>query len=258
MNIRLPKFLESWKNNVILVACLVSLVICLVFLSGKLLGAWHEHSKAYAAMVKAREDYNQFILRQKEIPSNKLIKEYEEHGKELKKMYEDLYASFVSNKPSETTVTALEFKQHLLTVQREFQEQSEEKNIPIPLDLGFKELMGNQIPSEQSIPLLSLQLNLVSLLFDLLFQSNVERVDTMVKKSVISSGNFKRQLPFSVTFKTENRGLATFLNLLQAQKGLFIVENINVDTLPLTKAREDSELGHLLEVSVEITYAELK
>ncbi|MCP5463174.1 MAG: hypothetical protein H7A34_08455 [bacterium] len=85
MNIRLPKFLESWKNNVILVACLVSLVICLVFLSGKLLGAWHEHSKAYAIYGKKREDYNQFILRQKEIPSNKLIKEYEEHGKELKK-----------------------------------------------------------------------------------------------------------------------------------------------------------------------------
>ena len=126
------------------------------------------------------------------------------------------------------------------------------------MDLGFKDLMGDKIPSEKELPLLALQLDIIALFINDSFDSGIERFESIAKHGQVKNSTYKVQLPFTLTFKSDMKGLVQFLDKLNSKKDIFIVETVNVDTLPLNDFRKENNLGHLLEVTIKLDYIELK
>jgi len=210
-------------------------------------------------MIEAREKYNRFIVQNKEFPSQKLIKHYQEHATEMTNLHKKIRQFLVvQNKKVKKDIPSLDFKQQLLATLQEYREKSENVGIQIPPDLGFREFMGDKIPLKKSVELLALQLEVITSIMDCFFNAGVQRVDTVVKRNYIKDLRFKRRIPLSFTFKTEMKGLSVFLDMLQAKNEVIIVDNINIAAIPLDKFREENNLGYLLEVTVDLSYVELK
>lgn len=255
---KILKFIEEWKGNIFLIIIVGILSLAVIYLAVNFISQWYAHNEAYDKMIKAREEYNRFMIKQKELPSNKLINEYESHAVELQKIYDEIYKSFSkTRKQADTSISALGYKQKLILTQKEFQEKAKSKGMFIPLDLGFKELMGDKIPAESSIPLLSLQLDLISMFMDTFIESGVERVETIIKRDYIKDPRCKTKLMFSFNFKSETQGLVKLLNFIQSQQAIFVVENLNINTIPLDKFRMENKMGYLLEISLDVSYIEL-
>lgn|GEM_PF-2207125 len=255
---KILKFIEDWKSNIFLVLVLAVLSITVIYLGINFISKWGVHKESYEKMIKAREEYNRFMISQKELPSNKLIAEYEAHAKEIRQIYDEIYKNFSRTKDqTDTALSALGYKQKLLLTQKEFQEKAKNKEMFIPVDLGFKELMGDKIPAEASIPLLTLQLDLVSMFMDLFIESGVERVENIIKRDYIKDPKYKTKLLFTFNFKTETQSLVKFLNFIQSRKEILVVENLSINTIPLDKFRLENKMGYLLEVSLDVLYIEL-
>lgn len=257
MTFNISKFIKDWKNNLILLGVLGILTGLLVYLGINFITTLREHTKSFNEMIKAREEYNKFIVSEKDIPSNKLIKEYENHGNELKILYNEMFKILTGTKKVTTSVSGLEFKEELLKFQRDFKDKAQQKGITIPADLGFKEYMSDQIPAEKSIPLLTLQLDLISTFLDILLESGIEQVESIVKMNYAKDPVYKKRLPFTFIIKTDMKGLITFLDTLQAKPEILIVNSLTIDAIPLDKFRSDNNMGHLLEVSLEISFIDM-
>ncbi|MEW6534712.1 MAG: hypothetical protein AB1454_03695 [Candidatus Auribacterota bacterium] len=251
------KFLKEWKNNLILLCILAVLLIGIVYLAITAVGMWNERRKSFNNMISVREQYNSFMLKNKEVASNKLISEYQAHAEELKKYYNDIFKIMSSQKKNVAEVSALEYKQQLLNQQRQIREMAEERGVYIPADLGFREYMGEKIPPDTAIPLLSLQLEIITSLINDLFESGVTRIEAISRKKSEKDSLLKTKLPFSITIKTDMKGLISFLDILQSKSEIYIVDSINIDTIPLDKFRQENNLGHLLEVNMTLKYVEL-
>ncbi len=256
MNI--SKLLEDWKQNILLVAILAVLLVILILIFGRLLATWHEHNVIQKKMVQVRENYNRFIIGNKQIPDQNDIKTYEEYAQKLDDLHSNIYRMMKNARTVDSNKTALEFKQYLHMVQQELQNKAEEREIVIPLDIAFKEFMGHKIPSEKEIPTLCLQLDIITFLLESCFESEIERIDSLGKLAPVKKSEYKQELPFKLMFKTEMKGLVRFLDILQAEKTIFLVDNLNISTIPQTEFREKNNLGFMLEVSMDISYIELK
>lgn len=250
---------KNWKNNIILLLILTVLGLVCAYCAGRFFSAWHEHSQSFKSMIAAREKYNRFIVGNKEFPSQKLIKQYQEHAIEVSDLYKKIHQILVvQNKKVKKDIPALDFKQHLLSTLQEYREKSENRGIQIPPDLGFREFMGDKIPQQKTVDLLALQLEIITSIMDCFFNAGVQRVDTVIKRNYIKDLRFKRRVPLNFTFKSEMKGLNAFLDMLQAKNEVIIVDNINIVAIPLDKFREENNLCHLLEVTIDLSYVELK
>ncbi len=251
------KVLNEWKGNIVLLFVLAVLSAVILYLFGNFIAVFHEHSKSFASMIKAREEYNRFIIRKKELPSKNLITKYQKHAEEIEQLYKELLTLLSQDKKAPADISTLEFKERLLSIQQEFREKAEQRGIALPVDLGFKEYMGQKIPSEKAIPLLGLQLELITMLVDQFLASGIERIESIVRRDYEKDKTYKRRLPFNFTLKTDMKGLISVLNAVQARPEILIVDNLNIDTIPLDTFRREKNLGHLLEVSFEISYVNL-
>ena len=256
MNI--SKFIEDWKQNILLVAILAVLLIVLILIFGRMLATWHEHNIIQKKMVQVRENYNRFIISNKQIPDQNDINTYEEYAQKLEDLHTNIYRMMKNSRKVDSNKSALEFKQYLHVVQQELQDKAEKREIVIPLDIAFKEFMGHKIPSEKEIPTLCMQLDTITFLMECCFESEIERIDSLGKLSPVKKSQYNQELPFKLMFKTEMKGLVRFLDMLQAEPSIFLVDNLNITTIPQTEFREKNNLGYMLEVSMDISYIELK
>lgn len=257
MAVDVLKFVKDWKNNLVLLGVLAVLASGLVYLGITFVSVWNTYRTSFNEMIAVREQYNQFMLRKKELPSKKLIDEYEIQAQQLEELHKDLKELLSFNMNDIAIPSALEYKQSLLARQREIKDVAEERGVYVPIDLGFREYMGDKIPPDQSIPLLARQLDIISMLVDDLLDSGVERIEAINRKAVSSDKRYKQNLPFNVVIKTDMKGLVAFLDHLQAKEAMFIVDTINIDTIPLDKFRKENNLGHLLEITMDINYVEI-
>lgn len=258
LKIDIAKFIEEWKQNILLVVVLAILSVILVFLFGRTATLWHEHNKVQDKMLAVRESYNRFIIGNKQIPDQNDINTYEDYAKKLSDLYSSIYRSMKTTREVDTDKSPLEFKQYLNMVQQEIQNKAQQQNIIIPLDIGFKEFMGDKIPAEDSIATLCLQLDLTTFLLNSCFEAKVERVDSIIKMPPLKKSPHAKELPFKLTFKSEMQGIVELLDTLQSQKNLFIVDELNITAIPQTEFRDKNNMGYLLEVSMDISYIELK
>ncbi|MCD6459509.1 hypothetical protein J7L67_02435, partial [bacterium] len=155
-------------------------------------------------------------------------------------------------------ISALRFKQELFARQKELNEKSKIKSISIPMNLGFKDLMGDKIPLDKELPLLSLQLDIITQFINDCFDSGIERLESIAKHGKVKNSKHRLQLPFTLTFKTDMKGLVQFLDKINVKHDIFIVKTVNVDTIPLSSFRKENNLGNLLEVTIKLDYIELK
>jgi len=252
------KFLNDWKDNIFLVVLFCVLLIASLLLFGRFAALWHAYGKSHEQMIAVREDYNRFMIKNNEIPSNQQINYYEEYAEQLKKLYGKIHGKLLSKRKPDKKISALRFKQELFTRQKKLNEQAKSNSISIPMDLGFKDLMGDKIPLEKELPLLSLQLDIITLFVNDFFDSGIERLESIMKHGKTKKSKYKAQLPFTLTFKSDMKGVVQFLDKLNSKKDIFIVNTVNVDTLPLSDFRKENNLGYLLEVTVKLDYIEFK
>ena len=252
------KFLNDWKDNIFLVVLFCVLSIASLLLFGRFAALWHAYGKSHEQMISVREEYNRFMIKNKQIPSNQQINYYEEYAVRLKKLYDKIHEKLLSKRKHDKKISALKFKQELFTRQKELNEKAKSNLISLPMDLGFKDLMGDKIPLEKELPMLSLQLDIITLFINDFFDSGIERLESVTKHGQVKNSKYKAQLPFTLTFKSDMKGLVHFLDKLNSKKDIFIVNTVNVDTLPLSDFRKENNLGNLLEVTLKLDYIELK
>jgi hypothetical protein len=241
-----------------LVIVLAILLVIVVLIFGRLATTWHEHNRLKKEMIQVRENYNRFIISNKLIPDQNDINTYEEYAQKLEDLHSNIYRLMKNTLNIEIDKSGLEFKQHLLTIQQELQNQAREHDIIIPMDIAFKEFIGDKIPDEKQIPLLCLQLEIITFLIESCIESEVERIDTLIKIPPIQKSQYNKELPFKLTFKSEMNALVRFLDIMQSQKAIFLVDNLNITTVPQTEFRQKNNLGYILEASMDISYIELK
>lgn len=168
-------------------------------------------------------------------PTNTNVSKFKIQQTQIQKQYDDLLALLDTASTVQTNLTPLEFKEELLKTQQLLTERANLWNIKLPLSLGFPEFEGGNIPSQAEIPPLSLQLDTLRTLVNLLIESKVQEISLLSKKELrnidlIKDKAMYKVLLFEIAFKSSMENLRTFLHKVSSSNHLFIIRKINIES----------------------------
>ncbi len=183
----------------------------------------------------ALQEAKSILASSKVIPTHNRVAKFQLQQTQIQKQYEDLLTLLDTASVPQINFTPLEFKEDLLKTHRLLVERANLWNIKLPISLGFPEFEGGNIPSQEDIPPLALQLNALRTLINLLIESRVQEVGLLSKKeirsvSLIANQTMYKILPFELAFKATTEGLRTFLYKISSSGHLFIIRKINLES----------------------------
>ncbi|MDP8263632.1 MAG: Amuc_1100 family pilus-like protein [Candidatus Ancaeobacter aquaticus] len=170
----------------------------------------------------------------KSIPTIDALRTLESDKVVLKKQFKELEKSLSKGKPP-TVSDPMEFKGKLLKLRRYYLDKSIKTGVKIPDGIGFGEFIGKKIPAYKEIPVLSDQLDKISILLNIVMINGVREILSVSRHGVSpqkvtpkDTSYFYNEYKFEVEFESDQQALVDILSALMTAKEFFVVRNINV------------------------------
>jgi Tfp pilus assembly protein PilO len=178
--------------------------------------------------IKAKYEEKKKYETQKDLaPSPELINK-------LKKEQEFVQNQFISmlNRFTTTTIVMpefkdfpnVEFKEFLFETNDILKKKAQKNNVVIPSSFGFQE---TGFPSQDQIPLFTLQITVLKHIIDLLIDSGVSVVNAVVP-GMPSSVSFYKVLPLDISITGSSIEIMRFLKYLNNPSSFFTLESFSI------------------------------
>ncbi len=211
-----------------------ALYIALVFVLGIVCGGvfllkkMNEDIGVLRGQIKAKYDEMKKYEKEKDkAPSAELITRLGQERDTWEKTFQVLLTKFSTSFPAPPTYKlypAIEFKEFLYSTEEYLDKRAKKKRVSIPSSLGFPE---TGLPPADQIPLLSLKLEVVRKLLDLMIDAGVSVVNTVTPGEPKNEA-FYKILPLQVAVTGTSIEIVRFLKFLENPSSFFIVESFSL------------------------------
>ena len=149
--------------------------------------------------------------------------------KALEKVSSETNLSYV-NKEVETS-DPIEFKQLLLDTLEKVNDRAKVNSLSLPGSLGFDDYRAN-LPRQDDIPVLSMELDVLSDLVDSMVSAKVNRLVTMEyrQQPVFGEGQISGVLELGIVFDCRMQGLIDFLRKLSISRFFFDISLTSIES----------------------------
>jgi len=220
------KILGFLKKNLVFIFLII--VIGILGCGFNLINKTQKQLKKTEEEIKARYEEIKKYETQKELaPSPELISK-------LKKEQEFVQNQFISmlNRFTTTSIVVpefkdfpnVEFKEFLFETNDLLKKKAQKNNVVIPSSFGFQE---TGFPSQDQIPLFTLQITVLKHILDLLINSGVSVVNAVVP-GMPSSVSFYKVLPLDVSITGSSIEIMRFLKYLNNPSSFFTLESFSI------------------------------
>jgi len=180
-------------------------------------------------------------------PTSSNVSRFKEQFENTRKQYQSLLLLLDTATRPKLEITPLEFKEDLLKTQQLLSERAGLWNISIPSAIGFNEFEGGNIPAPEQVPHLTLQLDSLKTLINLLIESRVGAIEEIkrldVRETSVTPNSVMYQvLPFELRFTGNMEILRTFLYKTYSSTHLFIVRRVDVE------AKDNSSISTTIQI----------
>lgn len=168
-------------------------------------------------------------------PTSSNVSRFKEQYESTQKQYQGLLLLLDTAPRPKQGTTALEFKEDLLKTQQLLSERAGLWNISIPSAIGFNEFEGGNIPGPDQVPHLTLQLDSLKTLINLLIESRVGAIEEIKRLevhdiAVTPNETMYKVLPFELRFTANMETLRTFIYKTYSSAQFFVVRRVDVDS----------------------------
>jgi len=220
------KILEFLKKNLVFIFLIV--VVGILGCGFNLINKTQKQLKKTEEEIKAKYEEKKKYETQKDLaPSPELINK-------LKKEQEFVQNQFISmlNRFTTTTIVMpefkdfpnVEFKEFLFETNDILKKKAQKNNVVIPSSFGFQE---TGFPSQDQIPLFTLQITVLKHIIDLLIDSGVSVVNAVVP-GMPSSVSFYKVLPLDISITGSSIEIMRFLKYLNNPSSFFTLESFSI------------------------------
>jgi len=220
------KILEFLKKNLVFIFIIV--VVGILGCGFNLINKTQKQLKKTEEEIKAKYEEKKKYETQKDLaPSPELINK-------LKKEQEFVQNQFISmlNRFTTTTIVMpefkdfpnVEFKEFLFETNDILKKKAQKNNVVIPSSFGFQE---TGFPSQDQIPLFTLQITVLKHIIDLLIDSGVSVVNAVVP-GMPSSVSFYKVLPLDISITGSSIEIMRFLKYLNNPSSFFTLESFSI------------------------------
>jgi Tfp pilus assembly protein PilO len=182
---------------------------------------------------KKYEEVKKYETTKEEAPSPALIDKLNTESGLLVAQFNSLLSKFSTTYPRIPEFKVfpnVEYKEFLLEIDEQLHKKAKKNNVTIPTTFGFSE---TGFPSADQIPLFSLQLTVIKNMLDLLIDSGVSIVNSIVPGTP-STVAFYKVLPLDVSLTGNSVEIVRFLKYLNNPSSFFTLESFAI-----TKAGTD-------------------
>ncbi|HON05171.1 MAG TPA: Amuc_1100 family pilus-like protein [Candidatus Ratteibacteria bacterium] len=222
----MKKILEFLKKNLVFIFLIV--VVGILGCGFNLINKTQKQLKKTEEEIKAKYEEKKKYETQKDLaPSPELINK-------LKKEQEFVQNQFISmlNRFTTTTIVMpefkdfpnVEFKEFLFETNDILKKKAQKNNVVIPSSFGFQE---TGFPSQDQIPLFTLQITVLKHIIDLLIDSGVSVVNAVVP-GMPSSVSFYKVLPLDISITGSSIEIMRFLKYLNNPSSFFTLESFSI------------------------------
>lgn len=222
----MKKILGFLKKNFVFIFLIV--VVGILGCGFNLINKTQKQLKKTEEEIKAKYEEKKKYETQKDLaPSPELINK-------LKKEQEFVQNQFISmlNRFTTTTIVMpefkdfpnVEFKEFLFETNDILKKKAQKNNVVIPSSFGFQE---TGFPSQDQIPLFTLQITVLKHIIDLLIDSGVSVVNAVVP-GMPSSVSFYKVLPLDISITGSSIEIMRFLKYLNNPSSFFTLESFSI------------------------------
>ncbi len=222
----MKKILGFLKKNLVFIFLIV--VVGILGCGFNLINKTQKQLKKTEEEIKAKYEEKKKYETQKDLaPSPELINK-------LKKEQEFVQNQFISmlNRFTTTTIVMpefkdfpnVEFKEFLFETNDILKKKAQKNNVVIPSSFGFQE---TGFPSQDQIPLFTLQITVLKHIIDLLIDSGVSVVNAVVP-GMPSSVSFYKVLPLDISITGSSIEIMRFLKYLNNPSSFFTLESFSI------------------------------
>ena len=176
---------------------------------------------------KKYSEVKKYEIDKENAPSPELIRKLTEEKNDLNDIFEVLLIKFSTSYPTPPEYKlypSIEFKEFLYFTQDYLYKKARKRKVTIPSYFGFQE---GGLRSSSEIPVLSLKLDVVKRLIELIIDSGVTRVDN-ITPGVPKSVAFYKDLPVQVTLTGTSVEIVRFLKYLENPSSFFILQSFSL------------------------------
>ncbi len=222
----MKKILGFFKKNLIFVFLFA--VIGILGYGFSLINKTQKQLKKTEEEIKAKYEEIRKYETQKELaPSPELINKLQKEQESVQNQFVSMLNRFTTTSltvPEFKVFPNVEFKEFLFETNDILKKKAQKKNVIIPSSFGFQE---TGFPSPDQIPLFSLQITVLKHILDLLIDSGVSVVNTVVP-GLPSSVSFYKILPLDVSITGTSIEIMRFLRYLNNASSLFTLESFAI------------------------------
>lgn len=222
----MKKILVFLKKNLVFVFLVV--VLGILGYGFSLINKTRQELKKIEEEIKAKHEEIQKYQTQKELaPSTELVNRLEKQYTAIATQFNSLLNRFSTTYPEIPEFKVfpnVEFKEFLFETNDLLVKKARRNNVIIPFSFGFKE---TGFPSGDQIPLFSLQITVIKHILDLLIDSGVSVVNSVVP-GIPSTVAFYKILPLDISITGTSVEIMRFLRYLNNPSSFFTVESFAV------------------------------
>lgn len=244
--------------NKLKIAILPSILLIITLITAFYLGSINKkYDNLQIQITSALSDLKTYVKDPSKAPSKLQLEQIVNSRKQLEELCKHFVYTSKSMKFMEPELKLLEFKEKLTEIDSNYSKY----NIDIPKGLGFKEYQGFTLPSSSEMKPLSLQLNFIIQIIDLLIGNNVEMISDIKRlpvNKIMSTLNDKKLFDiyhFSFSFKISHKNFLEFWNSLLSLPRIIRVKGLDIKSN--FKQGDSSLLGQLLDIKINLSLMEL-
>lgn len=222
----MKKIFGFLKKNLIFVFLVV--VLGLLGFGFNLIKKTQNELKKIEEEIKAKHEEIQKYRTQKELaPSVELVNKLEKQYVAIANQFNSLLNRFSTTYPQPPEFKVfpnVEFKEFLFETNDLLAKKARKKNVIIPSSFGFQE---TGFPQPEQIPLFSLQITIIKHILDLLIDSGISVVNSVVP-GVPSTVAFYKVVPLDVSVSGTSVEVIRFLRYLNNPSSFFTLESFAI------------------------------
>ena len=222
----MKKILIILKKN----AMILSLILVAAIIGAGIY--WNKKMKEEIVSIESEINDRYSIVKKYEkdnenAPSPELIKRLTKEKNNLNEVFNIFLTKFSTSypmPPEYELYPSVEFKEFLYFTQDYLYKKARKRGVIIPSYFGFQET-GLHSPNE--IPVLSLKLDVIKRLIELIIDSGVTRIDN-ISPGVPKNVAFYKDLPIQVTLTGTSVEIVRFLKYLENPSSFFVLQNFSL------------------------------
>lgn len=222
----MKKILSFLKKNLVFVFLVI--VLGLLGFGFNLIRKTQQELKKMEEEIKAKHDEIRKYETQKELaPSPELVNKLQKQYTAVAEQFNSLLNRFSTTYPAVPEFKVfpnVEFKEFLFETGDQLKKKAKKNNVIIPSSFGFQE---TGFPSPDQIPLFSLQITVIKHILDLLIDSGISVVNSVVP-GIPSTVAFYKILPLDVSITGTSIEIIRFLRYLNNPSSFFTLESFAV------------------------------